>query len=317
MLSFLKNNVMNTNFKLTIPKPCHEDWNQMTPNEQGKFCSSCAKTVVDFTKMNTHEIQEYFRSNAEKKICGHFYRKQLDSVVIQIPRQAFYQELPFQRIFLLALVFTMGTLLFSCKTETGKKQPITKVEVVDSLIVPDKEKDKCHVTSEVLGMLPRDVDSVYNVQDSIQKTKVEKAPIPESLLVDGMVVYETGEIDYKDVVCPIQEVDEYVRFPEDKNIPEKRAKQSFENRISKYVKSKFNTNIGNDLGLSPGKYSIYAQLAISSDGVVSEIRIRAPHETMKKHVYEILTGLPQFIPAKKEGKTVSTKYAVPISFVVE
>ena len=42
--------------KLFIPKPCHENWDEMTPNEKGRFCSICSKTVKDFTKLSDAEI---------------------------------------------------------------------------------------------------------------------------------------------------------------------------------------------------------------------------------------------------------------------
>ena len=42
---------MERNFKITIPQPCHENWDQMTPKDNGRFCLSCSKTVVDFTSM--------------------------------------------------------------------------------------------------------------------------------------------------------------------------------------------------------------------------------------------------------------------------
>ena len=48
-----------------FPKPClsyvcSEDWNNMKPCEQGRFCGSCQKTVVDFTEKSDAEIQEMF-----------------------------------------------------------------------------------------------------------------------------------------------------------------------------------------------------------------------------------------------------------------
>lgn len=61
------------NYKLTIPKPCNENWNKMTPDEKGRFCSSCSKTVVDFTKKSTKEIQDYLIEKNGQRVCGHFY----------------------------------------------------------------------------------------------------------------------------------------------------------------------------------------------------------------------------------------------------
>ena len=91
------------NYKLRIPKPCHENWNKMTPAEKGRLCKTCAKTVVDFTKKSSTEIKEYLIENKSERVCGHFYRKQLDSIVIQLPETTFHQQLSFQKLFLLSL----------------------------------------------------------------------------------------------------------------------------------------------------------------------------------------------------------------------
>ncbi len=66
--------------KITIPKPCNENWNSMSPDKNGRFCNSCNKTVIDFTKMNHPEIQKFFTENSgEKRICGHFKLNQIES----------------------------------------------------------------------------------------------------------------------------------------------------------------------------------------------------------------------------------------------
>ncbi|MGC4039291.1 MAG: hypothetical protein QM710_00425 [Flavobacterium sp.] len=65
--------------KIVIPNPCNENWNSMKPNEKGRFCMSCNKTVVDFTKMKNPEIQKYFVENSSEKICGHFKFTQVES----------------------------------------------------------------------------------------------------------------------------------------------------------------------------------------------------------------------------------------------
>jgi hypothetical protein len=124
---------METNFKITIPKPCHEDWNAMTPDATGRFCSSCTKSVVDFTNKSTTEIQQYFIENQGKKVCGRFQNKQLDTIIITIPKYVLFSQVKFHKAFMLALLVSMGTTLFSCQDKDGSVQKIDKVEVVDSL----------------------------------------------------------------------------------------------------------------------------------------------------------------------------------------
>ena len=63
--------------RLSVPKPCHEDWNKMTLNEQGAFCKVCAKTVVDFSTMSDEEVLNYFKNKGEEKTCGRFKASQL------------------------------------------------------------------------------------------------------------------------------------------------------------------------------------------------------------------------------------------------
>ncbi|KMQ64716.1 hypothetical protein ACM46_10775 [Chryseobacterium angstadtii] len=63
--------------KITIPKPCHENWEMMTPDEKGRFCSVCSKTVHDFTSASDQEIIEVF-SHSSEVICGNFNTSQLN-----------------------------------------------------------------------------------------------------------------------------------------------------------------------------------------------------------------------------------------------
>lgn len=64
--------------KITIEKPCHENWEEMTPQEKGKFCSVCSKTVRDFTNDSDDEILEVLSKPSSKNICGNFYESQLN-----------------------------------------------------------------------------------------------------------------------------------------------------------------------------------------------------------------------------------------------
>ncbi|MBF4506756.1 energy transducer TonB [Flavobacterium sp. JLP] len=122
---------MERKFKITIPEPCHENWDKMTPNENGRFCLSCAKTVIDFTEMLPQEVQHFFIQNQNNKICGRFKKSQLDSIIIQIPSQVLHTQTHYHKMFLLALFIAMGTTLFSCQDKDGNKQKIDKIEVIE------------------------------------------------------------------------------------------------------------------------------------------------------------------------------------------
>jgi hypothetical protein len=73
---------MQKQTSIYIPKPCHEDWNKMTPTQQGKFCSACSKQVIDFSLMSDNQIINVL-SNQSEKLCGRFDVEQLQRPLIE------------------------------------------------------------------------------------------------------------------------------------------------------------------------------------------------------------------------------------------
>lgn len=63
---------------ITIPQPCQENWNNMTPVDQGRHCAACRKTVTDFTAMSNLQITKYLAQHG--KLCGRFGNSQLDNL---------------------------------------------------------------------------------------------------------------------------------------------------------------------------------------------------------------------------------------------
>ena len=316
---------MNSKFKITIPKPCHENWNTMTPKEKGRFCSSCAKTVIDFTKKTTEEIQEYLVENKNQRVCGHFYKKQLDTITIEIPQVAFQQQLSFQKLFVLALLFVMGTTLFSCQYSDGKKQKIENVILVDTIKKVEKGVDSFFLV---------------NQKDSIVKPIKSKIPPPpkpttgivicetnskkETLIditttsdVEEIIEEEVGKIAVEGELFMGVVIEENPRFKEAKNLTKEDAKKDFDKRIKEYVYNNFDDKLVQCLDLDSGKYKIYTQFYIDKKGNVSDIKVKAPHSNLKKHVVQILEKLPQFIPGKQRYKPVKMRYNLPITFIVE
>jgi hypothetical protein len=64
---------------LQITTPCHENWDEMSATEQGKFCDSCAKTVIDFTNKSKAEIIDTIE-NSTGSVCGRYHEKQVDEI---------------------------------------------------------------------------------------------------------------------------------------------------------------------------------------------------------------------------------------------
>ncbi|MBC6612375.1 carboxypeptidase-like regulatory domain-containing protein [Hymenobacter sp. BT507] len=62
---------------ITIPTPCHESWQHMTPTAQGRHCAACQTVVVDFTQFSDAELLAYLGQGAGQATCGRFRAGQL------------------------------------------------------------------------------------------------------------------------------------------------------------------------------------------------------------------------------------------------
>ena len=76
--------------KITIPEPCSEDWNQMTPTQKGAFCKSCAKEVVDFTSTSKSELARKIKHG--QNLCGRFKASQLNTQLPSVSRSKFQRN---------------------------------------------------------------------------------------------------------------------------------------------------------------------------------------------------------------------------------
>jgi len=61
-VSYIKDTFfMPSKFKIQISKPCHEEWEGMQTNLNGKFCGSCQKSITDFTYFTDAALKHVFR----------------------------------------------------------------------------------------------------------------------------------------------------------------------------------------------------------------------------------------------------------------
>ncbi len=117
---------------IRIPEPCHEDWNKMQPDDKGKFCGSCSKSVFDFSNKTDNEIKDILMAHKGEHVCGHFKKSQVNRPLnISINLADLPKNVSIAKAFAIALFLSFGTMLFSCTTLDGKK--IDTIEMVNTI----------------------------------------------------------------------------------------------------------------------------------------------------------------------------------------
>ena len=118
------------NYIVRIPEPCHEDWNRMKPEAQGRFCSSCSKTVVDFSTMSDFSIVNYLENNKHQSVCGRFAEDQL--------AKTYLWTKPHQSVFSFDLkAVALGLALSTFSAIPTQAQNETPVALHDSITGPE------------------------------------------------------------------------------------------------------------------------------------------------------------------------------------
>ena len=84
----------------------------------------------------------------------------------------------------------------------------------------------------------------------------------------------------------------------------------------KFVRKKFNADLGSQLGLT-GINRVIVQFKIDKSGNVTDVRSRAPHPRLEEEAARVINSLPKMQPGKQRGKPVGVMYSLPIVFQVQ
>ena len=316
-------------YKISIPKPCHEDWNRMTVSEKGRFCSSCAKTVIDFTKMSSIQIHDFLDKNQDQKICGHFKKTQLDTIHLSIPIQIIKTKHSFRTSFLLALLIAMGTTLINCTNHDGKQQKIENIEIEeiskpkeDVTISMDSIPKKCNKNASTFPLKKKNKEKHELIQTTgeiITPFEIQEIPTPiETVegdidMVIGILPLSRGITNLNNPI-PTDLLDTFpalIGTPKDR-----RTSKNYSKQVKRIVAKHFNTNIGKELGLL-GTQRIHVQYEIDKNGIVTDIKTRAPHPNLEKEAQRVIQKIPKLIPGVYKNKPVRTIYSLPILYKIE
>ena len=94
-------------------------------------------------------------------------------------------------------------------------------------------------------------------------------------------------------------------------------KTCFSKNIQKHFTENFNKQLPNSLGLSSGRKRVFIQFKIDTNGKITDILARAPHQEIENEVIRVMELLPNVIPGEHQGKKVNVKYSIPFVIFVE
>lgn len=192
LASIGKLTVMPTSLKVSVTTPCHENWQDMTPTNNGRHCNACAKEVVDFTAMSDAEVLQFFTSRKKENVCGRFYADQLNREIKKTHYPERKRSWYWNCIMLLLLLF---------KSNTGSAQEKQRV-----VCEQGSRKDADKSLPGVLGMATGE-SSLPGKKISVtgQVTDGDGVPIPGAMVTVQRTGLKTttdaaGEYELNNVV---------------------------------------------------------------------------------------------------------------------
>lgn len=213
-----------SNVIIRIAEPCHENWNAMLPHEKGKFCTSCSKPVIDFTKKTDAEIGNILEEHKGIQLCGHLKKSQLDRPIqLKINLNELPKYMSITKVFAVALFIVFGTVLFSCTDETGKKvesieliNDIENQNIMGMMLAPVAEEKMVKKDSIINCGNDTNVDGAMSYEgipyiDSTEN-KIEEVQQIEYVTMGAMVYYSEPQVN--NILDSTNDSDQY--FKEDK-----------------------------------------------------------------------------------------------------
>ncbi len=162
-----------------------------------------------------------------------------------------------------------------------------------------------------------EIIEVVEDEEDIEETVIDSTETDAEEEIVEVEEVEVVEIEEEIADVPFAVIENVPIFPGcEKKTNNADRKACMSEKISKLVNRKFNTELGNDLGLS-GINRIFVSFKIDKSGYITNIRSRAPHPRLASEAERVIKLLPKMTPGKQRGKAVGVLYSLPITFKVE
>ncbi len=225
----------------------------------------------------------------------------------------------FQVGLIVCLLVTYGMLEMRFETTPQEVTDLYTVEDPYSIDIPlikpkEPEPEKTIEQKDVKKAtnpieVPDDIEILPEIFDTPDDPIADKNPPLE----DMTLVDEPTDEPIVDFLF-IEEVPVYPGCEKKKTNDAK--KKCMSEKLSKLIRSKFNTSLGDALGLS-GRQTVTTQFTINKEGEVIDIRTRAPHPKLESEAVRVINKVPKMKPGKQRDKPVKVRYTLPIVFDVQ
>ena len=270
----------------------------MTPKEQGRFCSSCQKTVVDFTKMSKEEISDYFQNIVNEKICGRIKKSDLSKDAV-LPEVVIYPSHFFitpkyipSRLF----IMTMGLVfLYSCSNDPS------------SLDIPSNDTEQIDTLNNN-PTTPNDDDLMILGEIAEFETQCVEKPIKGKISVDAhQINIPPPDFNQKPKPTPPLEYHQLLMGDIIEIVPEFPGGDA---ALDKFIKDNINYDTTTMIA---GK--VFVRFVVDTDGSVKNVSIaRSLSPANDAEAIRVVSMLPNFKPSYESGKARKSPMTIPIVF---
>ena len=176
---------MKKPIQISIPTPCHENWDAMTPADKGRFCASCQKTVFDFTSSSDREIASILKNTTNA--CGRFRATQLDRDLV-VPKEK--STIWMAASAAVVSFLTIGNHSVSAQTPVNTEQHVSETDDIIGMVAPTTPSRKIFtgiVREESEGVLPganiKNANTLSETQTDINGNFSIEAAVGDKLIV--------------------------------------------------------------------------------------------------------------------------------------
>jgi TonB family protein len=277
---------------ISVPNPCQEKWDGMQPQENGRYCGSCQKIVIDFTHKTEQEIIDHIAANSGKKMCGTFKTTQLQQPNHFIESPKYENSIRF----LAALLLVFGMSLFSCNTDEEKK--INQLQ--DSVI-----------TTKLMHLPPPPIDGLQ--LNTLESDSLKTAESIQTVCTTTTGIIIEDPIYPEPIPEPSPVIDSLSKPKEDiiVGVIEPEIPEYDDGKIYEFIKKNivFPTSDDSIQGI------VYLTFLVTEDGSIQNVRVlKGIGKAYDDEAIRVVKAMPKWKPAVHNGQSMNVQVNLPIKF---